>query len=500
VNFRGFDTQKIRSLADAMKALAPGARKLHGDLAGTLFEAQMLLGGKPATTSPLLEPLVGQVVPIFQSGVLISLQQEMDDTSASMKRRCDQLEACGRLEAQGYHLSSSVLFADTAAPDPRKVKEALKYFDDHIDDSGGFLWSNSAQGAQEVLDHLKGLTPAELSAVLSGLSPQQLKKLNDQLGEGSSWWGAGDRDNNVRVAWANLLLGGAAPETLAKILPELSNLEPDLHSGGSKGLTYQPVNGSLFGPNGVIDIKHDLRQGYLGDCWFLSSLAAIAERDPDYLKEHIRQNPNGTFTVTFYRTDVQPNDGPSVWQGDSAWTTKTTPVEITVDNRLPCYANGTPGYAQTPDSVMWVAIYEKAYAQYVGGYSKPDEGGFGDEGMNALTGLPTHRSDAGDTSLAQLSKQIQEGDAVTSGTKDDKTLWFFGGSEYTDADKLVTSHEYSVEHVNMDAHPPTITLLNPWGSGSVDSATHQPIPQEVTLTESEWHKYFDTVSFTKTRV
>jgi hypothetical protein len=45
----------------------------------------------------------------------------------------------------------------------------------------------------------------------------------------------------------------------------------------------------------------------------------------------------------------------------------------------------------------------------------------------------------------------------------------------------------------MNAHPPTITLLNPWGANGA-------APQEITLTEDEWHKYYNEIGITKTKV
>src|SRR5256885_11730411 len=42
----------------------------------------------------------------------------------------------------------------------------------------------------------------------------------------------------------------------------------------------------------------DVGQGNLGDCFFLSSLAAVAGTRPELLKRAIRENRDGTFTVT----------------------------------------------------------------------------------------------------------------------------------------------------------------------------------------------------------
>jgi hypothetical protein len=478
MGFNGFDIPKIRTLAGDLGKLGDGAGGLHADVAGVLTQANALMGGKPATTSPLLEPLVGQIVtwPFGPRSLPGSLNQELNDMSGSMKRRCTQLEGANKLVDKGYQIDPTLAFSDETAPDEKKITDALKYFDDHIDDSGGFLWSNPAQGAQEVLDKFKTLSPAELDAVINRMTPQQLKQLNDQLGEGSSWWGGGDPNNDVKMQYANLLLSEVGPATLAKIEKQVPNLEPDLHTQYTKNLTYQAKFGPLFGANGV-DIKHDLSQGQDGDCWFLSSLGAIAERDPGFFQQHIRENPNGTYTVTFYRSEGFPP--------------QTVPVEVTVDNQLPSDASGNPAYAQTPDNVMWVAIYEKAYAQFKGGYGNID-GGWGDVGLHDLTGQPTDRLNAGDLSLNDINEKIKQGDAITTGSKDDNFLWW-SGDEYVDGGKIVTSHEYSIERVDMNAHPPTITLLNPWG-------TNGAAPQEITLTEDEWHKYYNEVGITKTKV
>jgi hypothetical protein len=143
------------------------------------------------------------------------------------------------------------------------VKDALDYFDEHIDDSGGFLWSDPAQGSEEVLRRLQSLSPAELDAFLLSLTPAQLARLNAQLGEGSSWWGAGSADNGLKIRWSNLLLTTASPQALAKVQQGVPNLRPGLADGSddAKNVQYGRIGDMpLFGPGGP-DIKNDLNQG-----------------------------------------------------------------------------------------------------------------------------------------------------------------------------------------------------------------------------------------------
>jgi hypothetical protein len=355
------------------------------------------------------------------------------------------------------------------AVDQAKVDGAISYFDKHIGDSGGWLWPDLALGAQEVLQDWQMLSPAELNAVLEALSPHQLSELNSALGQGGS-------DSDLRTAMANLLLGAAAPDALTKVEHNVPNLEPDSKTDYESNLHYAAASGDLFPGSGVA-AESDVVQGDDGDCWFLAALGTLVLQDPGFPAQHIKQNLNGTYTVTFYR------DG--------------KPVEITVDGLLPTRSDGSVAYAQPADNSQWVAIYEKAYAQFKGGYGSID-GGYGDTGLQDLTGTSAWRGSPDDYSLGKVADLMQHGQVLTAGTKDDKSLWnkiFGGGPKTEDNFQLVTSHEYMVKSVDMNAHPPTITVVNPWGGGGVEDG-HQ-MPQEVTLTEKQWTEYFNEVSGTR---
>ncbi|HEY3479342.1 MAG TPA: C2 family cysteine protease [Streptomyces sp.] len=478
-DFHGFDTAKIRTLASDMKSAGPGARTLHGELASVLREAQMLLkGAQPASKSPALENLIPQVVPMFYAGLPASLHAELDRTADSMTRRCAQLDSVHKLAEQGYRIDPGLDFDDEPVPDKKNVDDALAYFDDHIGDSGGFLWDNSAQGAKEVLTHFSSLTPAELDAVMARMTTDQLKKLNAQIGEGSTWWGAGDSDAAVTSQWVNLLTSKLGPGTLDRMEGTLTHLpfQPDTGTVTLQDPTYRAFDGSLYGPSGNVDVSRDMSQGDDGDCWFLASIAAVSARDPDFVRDHIKVNPNGTYTVTFYRPPMM--DIPDQ-QGE--------PVEVTVDNKLPVDGSGNPVYAPAPDNVMWVAIYEKAYAQFSGGYGNI-EGGLGGRGLHDITGLPTTLTSPDSLSVADMDQQIKEGHAVT-----------VGSVQHLHAidPRLVGSHEYSVQSVNTKTHPPTITLFNPWGRYSEKHVP--PVPATVTVTEDQYQHYFDRVGVTRTR-
>src|SRR5262249_6721017 len=106
----------------------------------------------------------------------------------------------------------------------------------------------------------------------------------------------------------------------------------------------------------------------LGDCWFLAGLGAIALSDPDFIKRQVRDNGDGTYTVTFYE---RTGDGQFV------------PRQVTVDGDFPVDSSGNPVYDHPAGDETWAMIYERAFAQWKGGYDDI-EGGGGDQSMEAI--------------------------------------------------------------------------------------------------------------------
>ncbi|MFB2876959.1 C2 family cysteine protease [Floridanema aerugineum] len=221
-------------------------------------------------------------------------------------------------------------------------------------------------------------------------------------------------------------------------------------------------NQLLYGTDGTINVT-DIRQGYLGDCYFLAALGAFAnnsQRASNVINNMFIDNGDGTFTVRFYGQ----NDG-----------TVTTPADyITVNQYLPTTGGSQFAAYDNQNRGLWVALAEKAYAQFaeMGTSQRPStannygsiEGGWGFRVMNSITGVTqggvyANYSKVGTAtpkgaflSLSQISSFLSNNWALSAGTISNPGLGIVGG------------HEYTIVSANTSAG--TVTLYNPWGPNS----------------------------------
>ncbi len=198
------------------------------------------------------------------------------------------------------------------------------------------------------------------------------------------------------------------------------------------GLHYAQVRGDLF-VSGVS--ATDVGQGNLGDCFFLSSLAAVAKTHPELLKKAIARNADGTYTVTF----KQPGRN----------TVRSVPV--TVDGDFPMRRGGGPAFgrglqrgASGPE--LWPAVFEKAYASLQGSFSTLNQGGYADDALAALTGKRATRLVPKDLSAEKLWTTL--GDAtraqkpIVTGTVEFAELKRLTGR--ADLAGLIDGHAYAL--------------------------------------------------------
>ncbi len=243
----------------------------------------------------------------------------------------------------------------------------------------------------------------------------------------------------------NLTAGSSS--TLLNRLVDKWFLGADLPTVTVSSLAYSSAVGTLFnvGPS-----LTDVKQGMVGDCYFLAAAGSIASRNQQAIRDIFDDNGDGTFTVRFFGRNSSG---------------VATPDYVTVDRRLPTYSGVYLYYAgygftsNSPSTVLWVALAEKAYAQW------NETGRAGRDGTNSYRGIEggwmsyvnfqilgynsTNYSFA-TTTQQTLINAIGGGQAVTAGTK------------ATVASGLVATHAYSITAYNSSTG--RFTLHNPWGN------------------------------------
>lgn len=223
---------------------------------------------------------------------------------------------------------------------------------------------------------------------------------------------------------------------------EARKTQPRLTADSAKTgkVTYDKVPGQIsvngFNPD-------DPLQGQVGDCYFISALAAVAKTNPQLLANAVRTNRDGTYTVTFHERGAKD--------------TKVKPVEITIDGSF-ANQHGRLEYAAARETKeLWPQIFEKAYAQWKGGYDAI-EGGMSATALEALTGqktdwLPvTTASNPADT-FKKISDAVKSGGAVVALSKS----WEPG------VQGVVADHAYTLLGVSEKNGQKMVQLRNPWG-------------------------------------
>lgn len=258
------------------------------------------------------------------------------------------------------------------------------------------------------------------------------------------------------------LLGTDTPSSSVKV------------SNTTMTISYSIVSKPLFADSGPA--MTDINQGALGDCYFLSSCASIANQNAALLKSMFTDNGNGTYGVRFYSNGK--------------------PQYVTVNTQL---ANG--GYKfDYSSSSLWGQLAEKAWAQFQTGgvstgntsvnygnsYSTIGNGGYVANALAALTGASTITEYYGNgsswaaytrnaslaytgvkTGLSTASIQTSLIAALNAGY--DVVL-----SSYTNAKDaqnkttLVASHAMTIYGFNSATN--MFKIYNPWGTGGASQS------------------------------
>jgi hypothetical protein len=216
---------------------------------------------------------------------------------------------------------------------------------------------------------------------------------------------------------------------------------------------YSAVQGSLFSSGGPV--YTDVRQGTVGDCWLLASVAEVAARDPGYLTSMFTDEGTNTIngaTVEVYSVRFYSHEGYGV------------PHYVTVDTELPA-GGGMYDHPGT-GGPLWVALLEKAYAEAAGAgwvttshgntnsYGALD-GGWPSYALPALTNLSTYEHDI---NAGAAATAFQAGDLVCLCTGDSPN-----------SNTIVPDHCYALVSYDPTSTSP-FQIYNPWGTDANGNA------------------------------
>lgn len=241
-----------------------------------------------------------------------------------------------------------------------------------------------------------------------------------------------------------------------------------------------------FSPN-------DVRQGSIGDCYFLASLMAVANTNPGLLQKAIQKNDDGSYTVSLFS---EQETGMLFWK-----STKLKPHNVTIFPTFPIEADGTdtanpdanslPGHAwtaSTDESELWVRLIEKAYALLLGSYSTIGKGGLSADALEVLTGERFTQRVFNDNDKVKERILEMVGDNVPvcvdsiniSSASDDAKKFALENS-------IVQPHAYAV----ISANDTNITVRNPHGQRNKDEGISGARNVQPTLT---WAMFFELFS------
>lgn len=223
--------------------------------------------------------------------------------------------------------------------------------------------------------------------------------------------------------------------------------DPTVLTKHTTDTTWKPVqDGKLFVDGVSFD---DVIQGSIANCYMVGAFAAVAQSNPDAIKNAIKENADGTFTVRFFEKST------------SGAAPKA--VEVTVDGDMAQSSMGSARYAKSRDSKeLWVGVLEKAYAQWKGGYETIGNGGYPSEVITALTGKSTSYSSAKYSDANVLFTNIKNG-AANHKPMTAPTHGKDSGVDYNGTG-VYAWHVYTVLGASEENGTKYVQLRNPWGS------------------------------------
>lgn len=281
--------------------------------------------------------------------------------------------------------------------------------------------------------------------------------------------------------------------------------DPKLTDAGSNPRFKQMQQGTykefakfqLYGKNDSVKPKHVI-QGSIGDCHVHSSIAAVANKDPENIKGRITASEDGkSFSVRLDTVDPQTG-------AHKEEQVTVHAHEVQVDAQFPEELEANPqktGLLGNKKNIIWPLVLEKAYVKLndarrtdaaiqkntspsmITGY-EAIEGGFGNLALEALTGKPTGdyqiKNKPDDELFALLSRANNKNTPVVAGTypmggdHEETPLTRKEKAFSTKGSTVERGHAYTVMGTHTSSNgTKMVTLRNPHGSNSrLDDTLH----------------------------
>jgi hypothetical protein len=245
--------------------------------------------------------------------------------------------------------------------------------------------------------------------------------------------------------------GDGAAKQLAQISQRVADSQK--HDGKTLFGDYGGFLG-FFQNTGIV--PEAVQQGIIHDCNLFAPLMSLAKVAPEEIRNMIKDNGDGKYTVTFPGAKDQP-------------ITIAAPTQAELGL-----------YSQLTKFGTWPAVIEKAYGEFVRknpGFAELrfapcaegapsaeclSQGGY-DEGLRILTGNETNILGVGKggASNQEISEQL------AAGIKDGKVMTIASEPKRFNLSNIESLHNYSI--VGFDKNGPgggTVTLLDPYGTKS----------------------------------
>lgn len=235
------------------------------------------------------------------------------------------------------------------------------------------------------------------------------------------------------------------------LLPILSLV---CHDGKSGDAAHRKLFGQAGDP--VESVKPEaVLQGRVGNCYFMAAMASLAQTNPKAIVDMIKDNGEGTYTVTFPGAKDEP-------------ITVSAPTEYELSR-----------FARSGPHGTWPAVLEKAYGAYCSkcvsrqsifrlgrAANSPQEatdgGSVRNAGLEILTGRPIDRLlvDTDDIHTA-LMEAFRDGRPATAFINNELGAIIGLADNLTNDAGIPCGHEYSL--LSYDPEKKTLTIRNPWG-------------------------------------